>query len=157
MCAATSFSAHLDRPLEECLAALERWASAAGRRPPVRIGPDAGVPPVRYRVALNTAPWRRTPLDVRVGPWAGAASTHLELVPARRVRQTRRYLSLVRLFFDELTVAAQAADRQDANGHERGTATPSRLARRERGPGKTGSARAESEVVVRVNAQAVQP
>jgi hypothetical protein len=101
-----NFSRRLDRPLEECLAALERWAAVSGQRPVVRSGPADGAPPVRYRVALRPGVLgRRVPVEVRVGHWAGAATTHLELVTTRTLAPTARRAARCRHLLDELAAA----------------------------------------------------
>jgi len=107
----TTFSRRLDRPLAECLGALEAWSRGAAARRAVPTGPDVGAPPARYRVAVSTGPLRRrTPVEVRVGPWAGTGSTHLELVPARANRPTTRFFAGARCLLDELTAVAGAKE-----------------------------------------------
>ena len=104
---AVSFSRRLDLPVQDCLASLERWAAG---RSAVPSGPGAGAPPLRYRIAVRTGALRRTLLEVRLGPWAGTATTHLELVPSRPVRPTTRYLERCRRLLDELVAATRCPD-----------------------------------------------
>ncbi len=89
-----TFSRRVDLPFGDSLEAISRWH-------PDRVDFEEGSATIeapagaqRYRLAVRVG-WvgRSVPMELTLSPWAGPATTHLELVPLRSVRPRRRYFA----------------------------------------------------------------
>jgi hypothetical protein len=89
-----AFSCQLDRPFALSVDRLQSW------RPSRVGGAEVGLATIDvrqpgasgYRVAVRLRHhWRSLAMELRVTPWSDGSDTHLELVPLRRVRASRRY------------------------------------------------------------------
>jgi hypothetical protein len=106
-----TFSRRMDEPFEHSLEALQRWWPRDRRAIDVGCAfidaPDGG--PDRYRVTLR---FRRRPcalpMELRVTPWSEAAGTHVELLPLRAVRPSRRYFRRSRAVLNDVVVTIVA-------------------------------------------------
>jgi hypothetical protein len=111
-----TFSRRLELPLGDSLDAISRWQpeAAALEEGSTTLEPAEGAP--RYRLSLRLRRFGRSvPMELTLSPWAGPATTHLELVPLRTVRPTRRYFRRGRSLLDDaVSTMCRATSREEA-------------------------------------------
>jgi hypothetical protein len=125
-----TFSRRVDQPFEHSLDAVQRW------RPPASRGVDMGCAtidegpddaPNRFRLELRfQGPGRSLPMELRVTPWSDT-DTHVELLPLRAVRGSRRYFRRSRLVLNDIVGAIALGSSNP--GEPRHLAAPSCLPR----------------------------
>jgi hypothetical protein len=126
-----TFSRRVDQPFEHSLEAVARW------RPQVERGVSMGCATIdarsddapdlfRLELHFQTRGRRSLPMELRLTPWSDT-DTHVELLPLRAVRGSRRYFRQSRLVLND--VVGAIAPRLSIPGELASSAPPTYLSR----------------------------
>jgi hypothetical protein len=104
-----TFSRRVDQPFEHSLDAVQRWRPEAAHGVSMgcaTIDARSDDAPDLLRLELHfQAPGRRSlPMELRLTPWSDT-DTHVELLPLRAVRGSRRYFRRSRLVLNDVVGA----------------------------------------------------
>jgi hypothetical protein len=103
-----TFSRRVEQPFEHSLDAVQRWRPIAARGVSMRcatIDARSDNVPDLFRLELRfQRSWRSLPMELRLTPWSDT-DTHVELLPLRAVRGSRRYFRRSRMVLNDVVGA----------------------------------------------------